>query len=117
PTILPRRRWRPPPAASGTGAMLEFLIVLVLIGLNAFFALSEMSVVTSRKPKLRQMGGDSGKARRALELAEHPEQFLSTVQVGITLTAILTGLPGGHAIGSITRQCLAARSEGPRSRQ
>jgi len=87
--------------------MLEFLIVLVLIGLNAFFALSEMSVVTSRKPKLRQMGGDSGKARRALELAEHPEQFLSTVQVGITLIAILTGMFGGDAIGSIIGEWLA----------
>lgn len=81
--------------------MIEFLIVLVLIALNAFFALSEMSVVTSRKPKLRQMGSESRKARRALDLAEHPEQFLSTVQVGITLIAILTGMFGGDAIGAI----------------
>ena len=79
--------------------MLEFLIVLVLIAFNAFFALSEMSVVTSRKPRLRQMDGK--KAQRALELAEHPEQFLSTVQVGITLIAILTGMFGGDAIGAI----------------
>lgn len=87
--------------------MLEFLIVLVLIALNAFFALSEMSVVTSRKPKLRQMGTESRKAHRALELAEHPEQFLSTVQVGITLIAILTGMFGGDAIGSIIGEWLA----------
>ena len=79
--------------------MLEFLIVLVLIAFNAFFALSEMSVVTSRKPRLRQMDGK--KAQRALELAEHPEQFLSTVQVGITLIAILTGMFGGDAIGAL----------------
>ncbi|MCE7031651.1 hemolysin family protein [Lysobacter sp. GX 14042] len=87
--------------------MLEFLIVLVLIALNAFFALSEMSVVTSRKPRLRQMGTGSRKAQRALELAEHPEQFLSTVQVGITLIAILTGMFGGDAIGSIIGEWLA----------
>lgn len=79
--------------------MLEFLIVLLLIGLNAFFALSEMSVVTSRKPRLRQIDGK--KAQRALDLAEHPEQFLSTVQVGITLIAILTGMFGGDAIGAM----------------
>lgn len=81
--------------------MIEFLIVLVLIALNAFFALSEMSVVTSRKPKLRQMSAESRNAGRALELAEHPEQFLSTVQVGITLIAILTGMFGGDAIGAL----------------
>ena len=74
------------------------LIVLFLIACNAFFALSEMSVVTSRKPRLRQMASHSASSRKALELAEHPEQFLSTVQVGITLIGILTGMYGGDAI-------------------
>ncbi|MHC9084573.1 hemolysin family protein [Luteimonas sp. RIT-PG2_3] len=80
--------------------MLEFLIVLVLIACNAFFALSEMSVVTSRKPRLKQRAASSAGARKALELAEHPERFLSTVQVGITLIGILTGMFGGDAIGA-----------------
>ncbi|MBB5206833.1 hemolysin family protein [Chiayiivirga flava] len=79
---------------------LEITVVLVLILINAFFALSEMSVVTSRKPKLKQLAGDSRSARAALDLAEHPERFLSTVQVGITLISILTGLFGGAAIGA-----------------
>ncbi|WP_407351976.1 hemolysin family protein [Luteimonas sp. R10] len=79
--------------------MLEFLIVLVLIVCNAFFALSEMSVVTSRKARLKQAAASRG-ARKALELAEHPERFLSTVQVGITLIGILTGMLGGEAIGA-----------------
>ena len=79
--------------------MLELAIVLLLIGCNAFFALSEMSVVTSRKGRLRQMAEHRG-ARKALELAEHPERFLSTVQVGITLIGILTGMFGGDAIGA-----------------
>ncbi len=87
--------------------MLEFLIVLVLIACNAFFALSEMSVVTSRKPRLKQMAIDSASSRRALDLAEHPERFLSTVQVGITLIGILTGMFGGQALGrSISRSLL-----------
>ena len=80
--------------------MLELTIVLILIALNGFFALSEMSVVTARKPRLKQMAQDSARAQRALELSEHPERFLSTVQVGITLIGILTGVFGGKAIGS-----------------
>ncbi|MCA0394839.1 MAG: hemolysin family protein [Proteobacteria bacterium] len=88
--------------------MLELVIVLVLIACNAFFALSEMSVVTSRKPRLKQMAADSTRARKALELAEHPERFLSTVQVGITLIGILTGMFGGDAIGAAIGDWLAA---------
>ena len=80
--------------------MLALTLVLVLIAFNAFFALSEMAVVTSRKPRLKQLSGTSRNARKALELAEHPERFLSTVQVGITLIAILTGMFGGDAIGA-----------------
>ena len=80
--------------------MVELLIVVFLILLNAFFALSEMSVVTSRKGRLKQRAEDSAGARKALELAEHPERFLSTVQVGITTIGILTGMFGGDAIGA-----------------
>jgi putative hemolysin len=77
---------------------LDIALVLLLIVFNGFFALSEMSVVTSRKPKLKQMAQESRRARTALELAEHPERFLSTVQVGITLIGILNGVVGGAAI-------------------
>ncbi|MCD9046135.1 hemolysin family protein [Luteimonas sp. MHLX1A] len=80
--------------------MLELLIVLLLIACNAFFALSEMSVVTSRKGRLKQLAQTQRTARHALDLAEHPERFLSTVQVGITMIGILTGLFGGEAIGA-----------------
>jgi putative hemolysin len=79
---------------------LEILIVALLILVNGFFALSEMAVVTARKAKLRQLAGDSRRAQSALELAEHPERFLSTVQVGITLIGILNGFFGGTAIGT-----------------
>ena len=79
---------------------LSLAIVLFLIICNGFFALSEMSVVASRKPKLRQMAQESRRAEAALALAEHPERFLSTVQVGITSIGILTGMFGGDAIGN-----------------
>lgn len=79
---------------------LELAIVLLLILVNGFFALSEMSVVTSRKARLKQQAQESRRARKALELAEHPERFLSTVQVGITSIGILTGIFGGESIGT-----------------
>lgn len=88
--------------------MLELiLIVLALIACNAFFALSEMSVVTSRKPRLKQMASQHRAARAALDLAEHPERFLSTVQVGITTIGVLTGMLGGDALGSLIGNWLA----------
>lgn len=77
----------------------ELALVLFLILCNGFFAMSEMSVVTSRKARLKQKAEESRSAKAALELAEHPERFLSTVQVGITLIGILTGMYGGEAIG------------------
>lgn len=91
--------------------MLELLlIVFALILLNGFFALSEMAVVASRKARLKQQADSSRGARKALELAEHPEQFLSTVQVGLTLITILTGMLGGDAIGGLIGAWLAAHA-------
>ena len=77
----------------------EFVIVIALILLNGFFAMSEMSVMTSRKSRLKQQATSSKRAARALALAEKPEAFLSTVQIGITLIGILTGVFGGESIG------------------
>lgn len=79
--------------------MLELTVVLFLIVLNGFFALSEMALMTSRKLRLKQMAETSRGARKALALAEHPDNLLSTVQVGITLIGVLTGVFGGESIG------------------
>jgi putative hemolysin len=79
--------------------VIELLIVAALIVLNAFFALSEMALMTSRKIRLKQMAETSRGARKALALAEQPDNLLSTVQVGITLIAILTGVLGGDSLG------------------
>lgn len=85
----------------------ELALLLFLILCNGFFALSEMSVVTSRKARLKQQAEESKRAKAALELAEHPERFLSTVQVGITLIGILLGLYGGESIGGRVVAALA----------
>ena len=79
--------------------MLELLIVLLLIVLNGFFALSEMALMTSRKLRLKQLAETSRGARKALELADHPDNLLSTVQIGITGISVLAGSFGGEAIG------------------
>jgi len=79
--------------------VLELLIVLALIALNAFFAMSEMALVTARTSRLRQLSETSRGAQAALRLAEHPDNLLSTVQIGITLIGVLTGVFGGEAIG------------------
>jgi putative hemolysin len=81
--------------------VLELLIVAALIVLNAFFALSEMALMTSRKLRLKQMALESRGARVALALAEHPDNLLSTVQVGITAIGVLAGSLGSEAIGTL----------------
>jgi magnesium and cobalt exporter, CNNM family len=78
----------------------EILLLLFLVLLNGFFAMSEMAVVASRKARLaaRAAKGDR-KAGRVLEIAGRPARFLSTVQVGITLVGILIGAIGGATLG------------------
>jgi putative hemolysin len=78
---------------------LELLVVLALILLNGFFALSEMAVMTSRKSRLRQQAGDSRRAQVALDLSEQPERFLSSVQVYLTVLTVLSGYYGGETLG------------------
>ena len=81
------------------GIATEILIVLLLLVLNGVFAMSELAIVTARKVRLEQRAedGDAG-ARAALALAHDPTQFLSTVQVGITLIGVLAGAFGGATI-------------------
>lgn len=78
---------------------LEALIVLLLILLNGAFAMAEMAIVSARKVRLEQWAsrGDRG-ARIALELANDPNQLLSTIQVGITLIGIVNGAFGGATL-------------------
>jgi putative hemolysin len=78
----------------------ELLVILLLILLNAFFAMSEMALVSARRARLQQMAeGRGGKgARAALTLSEDPSRFLSTVQVGISVTGIVAGAYGGATL-------------------
>lgn len=79
--------------------MNEFLILIGLILLNGFFSMAEIALVSARKARLESQAnkGDS-KAKIALDLANKPDNFLSTVQIGITLIGILTGIYSGDKI-------------------
>jgi putative hemolysin len=82
-----------------SGVAFEILLILALIVANGVFAFSEIAVVSARKARLQQLAesGDRG-AAAALELANSPQNFLATVQVGITLVGILTGAFGGATV-------------------
>lgn len=77
----------------------EILIILLLIVFNGIFAMSEIAVIQARKTTLStdEKKGSRG-ARTALRLANDPDRFLSTVQIGITLIGILTGIYSGASL-------------------
>jgi putative hemolysin len=77
----------------------QIAVIVVLTLLNGLFAMSETALVSSRKARLRQRAeaGDRG-ARTALELADEPTRFLSTVQIGISLIGVLAGAFGGATL-------------------
>jgi putative hemolysin len=76
--------------------LVSIVIVLVLVVLNGFFAMSELAIVSARRARLETMAraGNRG-ASRALRLGEDPTGFLSTVQIGITLIGIFAGAYSG----------------------
>ncbi|MCM0593276.1 MAG: hemolysin family protein [Gloeotrichia echinulata IR180] len=77
----------------------EIFTIFVLIIANGLFSMSEMAIVSARKVRLQQLGNQGDvNARVALKLAESPNNFLSIVQVGITLINILNGVFGGATI-------------------
>ncbi|HMJ45982.1 MAG TPA: hemolysin family protein, partial [Ferruginibacter sp.] len=73
--------------------MTDILILVLLIIVNGLFVMSEIALVSVRKGRLESLSNKGDvKAKAALQLAENPEKFLSTAQIGITLISILTGV-------------------------
>jgi putative hemolysin len=78
---------------------MEIVIILLLILLNGLFSMSEIAVISARKSGLKSEADRGNKsAQRALSLSVHPDRFLSTIQVGITLIGILTGMYSGDVL-------------------
>jgi putative hemolysin len=82
--------------------VLELVVIVALLLVNGVFAMSELAVVSARKVRLERRAeeGDAG-ARAALGLASEPAEFLSAVQVGITLIGVLSGAFGGATIAEV----------------
>jgi putative hemolysin len=79
----------------------EIAIIFALLIANGVFAMAEIAVVSAKKARLRRLADQgNGKARIALELAESPNRFLSTVQIGITLVGIFAGAFGGATLAA-----------------
>ena len=107
-SAAPERGHKPPmcnraraPVLLAMGLGLEILVILLLIVLNGLFSLSELALVSARRARLAvlERKGVAG-AAAARRLAEDPQRFLPTVQVGITLVSVLTGVFGGARIAA-----------------
>jgi putative hemolysin len=85
----------------------DLIVVLILTIANGLFSMSEMAIVSARKARLQEMAERGNvKAKAALALANSPNRFLSTVQVGITLITILTGVLGGATLAEPIAQAI-----------
>lgn len=81
-----------------TRLVIELLVIVVLLGVNAFLAASELALVSASRPRLRSLADEgNAAARRALDLAETPARYLATVQIGITVAGFFAA-----AVGAVT---------------
>src|SRR5215471_8553206 len=85
----------------------EIVVILLLLIANGVFAMTEIAIISAHKGRLRQLAeqGET-RAKVALELAESPNRFLGTVQIGITLVGIVAGAFGGAKIAQSIRNAL-----------
>src|SRR5688572_4099814 len=83
---------------------MEIFILACLILINGLFTMAEIALVSARKARLEGQAerGDLN-ARKALDLSNNPEKFLSAAQIGITLISILTGVYSGERFSSSLR--------------
>ena len=87
---------------------IEISIIILLIIINGLLALSELALISSRKARLEQWAKEgNSKAAIALELANSPDSFLSTIQVGITFIGILAGAFGGATVAEFVTRYIA----------
>jgi putative hemolysin len=91
--------------------MMELLIILLLILINGMLSMSEIALVSARKSRLQFLARKGNKqAKRALELSNRPDRFLSAIQIGITLVGIFLGVYSGENIAD-DMQAFIGKSE------
>lgn len=77
---------------------IEFLVIFVLLIINGVFAMSEVALLSSRRARLQSLVLQDKRAAAVLDLLEEPNNFLSSVQVGVTLVGVLSGAYGGATL-------------------
>jgi CBS domain containing-hemolysin-like protein len=84
------------------GVVLDFAIIFVIVGLNAFFVASEFALVSSRRPRIQTLA-DAGNnsAAAVLRLLENPTLFISAVQLGVTLASLALGWRGEPTLAQL----------------
>ena len=76
---------------SATSLVLKVVLLLVLILVNAFFAMSEIAIISLNDAKLEKQAQEGNKkAKKLLKLTQNPSNFLSTIQIGVTLAGFLS---------------------------
>jgi putative hemolysin len=97
---------------------LDALLILLLVGINGLFAMSELAIVSARRPRLKAMAKQGRRgAQTALLLGEDPGRFLSTVQIGITMVGIIAGAYSGARLGGPLGQRLELTGLDPATAQ
>ncbi len=87
----------------------DVAVILALVLLNGFLAMSELAIVASRRPRLKGLAANGNRgAAAALKLSADPSKFLSSAQIGITLVAILNGAFSGEQLAGPTADRLVA---------
>ena len=86
----------------------ELIIIFLLLLGNGVLAMAEIAVVSARKARLKRLAGKGNeRAKQALDTANEPARFLSTVQMGITLVGVLAGAFGGTTLTDELTKVLA----------
>src|SRR5947209_14035265 len=87
---------------------LQLSIVLLLILVNGFFAMAEIALVSARRARLQSLAAEgSAGAEAALELKSDPSRLLATVQIGITIIAVMSGTFGQATFGERLQESLS----------
>jgi putative hemolysin len=108
----------PPSAPLSAFPWFDLVIILMLVALNGVFAMTELALVSSRKPRLKAMAKNGRRgAQTALDLAAEPGRFLSAVQIGITLIGILAGAYSGASLGGPVGERVALLGVAPATAQ
>src|SRR5438132_1520570 len=85
-----------------TGVFVDFLFILLIVGLNAFFVASEFSLVSVRRTRVQKQADEGRKgAKAAIRLLDDPTKFISAVQLGVTLASLALGWRGEPAIARL----------------